>query len=97
MPVKSDIKPSDVQEILTQIAVLNVNFTTLVKEIEAIKVGVEKNNDDHERRLRAVEVHKGEFNTELASINERMKIFNLAQAALTALAAIATYWFAKVK
>ena len=90
-PVKEPIKKSDIQEVLTQLAVLNANFSSLVKELSEVKAGVEKANDDHETRLRVVEAQK----IEIASINERMKTFNLAQGTLTALAAIITYWFAR--
>jgi hypothetical protein len=82
------LEPSDVQTILTSIALLNEQMTSLRRTVE-------RSVDDHEGRIRNLEADMSENEKGLATIRERMTIFNMMQGTLTALASTATYWLAK--
>jgi len=81
-------KPNEIQEIMTQLVFLNEQFSTLKKTVE-------RSVDDHEKRLRELENNHGNIERDIATIRERMTIFNLLQGTLTAVIASVTYWLVK--
>lgn len=90
-------KGSDLNQIKTELAVLSQSALHLNEKLDDIKKTMEKYTSDYEDRLRKGEMHRAELVTDIASLNDKMKVFNLIQGALTAIAAIVTYYFAKVQ
>ena len=89
MPITDRRKTTDSQqEIITQLALLNEQFSSL-------KATVERSVDDHETRIRRLESDGGNLSKDIATIRERMTIFNLMQGSLTAVAASLAYWLKK--
>ena len=82
------IKQSELQEIVTQLVLLNEQFTTL-------KNMVEKSVGDHEARLRTLETNHGNIERDISTIRERMTIFNLMQGTLTAIVGVVAVWLSK--
>ena len=73
-------KINEIQELITQVALLNERFLMLEK-------AVERWGDDHEKRIRALEDSRRVYLDEINGIKTRITNFNLIQAALTAAAA----------
>ena len=81
-------RPSELQEIMTQLVLLNEQFQTL-------KGVVEKSVNDHEERLRKLEFNHGELQRDITTIRERMTIFNMLQVTLTGITGTIAVWLAK--
>ena len=84
MPTKND----DMQQIITQLALLNEQFASLKKTVE-------RSIDDHEGRIRTLESGLGLVARDIATTRERMTVFNLMQGTLTAIASSVTSWLAR--
>ena len=93
MPPKTS--GDELQEILTKLAVIEQRQLSTNERIMELISSVEKNNGDHERRIRDLESGWGAMGKELGIVRERMTIFNLMQGSLTALAATLAYWLKK--
>lgn len=79
---------SEIQELITQVALLTERVTSLTS-------AVEKSNVDHEKRLRDLEAGHGVLSREIVTIRERMTVFNLLQSTLAVIAASLAYWLKK--
>ena len=88
MPTKATTADKQLNEILTQLALLNERLSTLTASID-------KSVTDHEDRIRSLEKYHGEINTRLEGINQKIGIFNLAQASFTSIMAFLAYWLKK--
>jgi len=75
-------------EISTQLALLAERMGSLQKTVE-------KSVNDHEDRIRALETSHGEMKRDIATIRERMTVFNMLQSGFAALAASFSYWLSK--
>lgn len=89
-------KKTDSHQIKIELALLSENSKHLNEKLDDIKKTIEKYTSDYEERLRQSEKNYAVVSNELAILDGKMKVFNLIQAALTAIAAIITYWFSKV-
>lgn len=92
MPTQKITADKQLNEILTQLALLNERLSTLTASID-------KSVTDHEERIRVLESTQskfhGEVNTRLEGINQKIGIFNLAQASFTSIMAFLAYWLKK--
>ena len=79
---------SELQKLITQVALLTERVTSLTS-------AVEKSNVDHEKRLRDLEAGHGVLSREIVTIRERMTVFNLLQSTLAVIAASLAYWLKK--
>ena len=79
---------SEIQELITQVALLTERVTSLTN-------AVEKSVNDHEGRIRDLESSRSDMSKDISNIRERMTVFNLLQGALTAVAASLAYWLGK--
>ena len=80
-------KMNEIQEIMTQLVLLN-------EQVSSLKKVVERSIDDHEARIRGLESGQGVIQKDIATIRERMTVFNLIQSTLTAIASAIAYFMA---
>jgi hypothetical protein len=83
MPVTQERRKNldtELQDIKTQLAVIIERLNVL---------------SDHEGRIRELEKGRADIKTELGEINQRIGIFNLAQASFTGVMAFLAYYWKK--
>ena len=75
-------------EISTQLALLAERMGSLQKTVE-------RSVNDHEERIRTLEGNHAKIQSDIATIRERMTVFNMLQGGFAALAASFSYWLSK--